>query len=163
MPDPLKCGFDADLVVCRSLQTLLAAEILFRRLHRDVAEQELDLLQFASGCVTQACTGPAEVVWRDFRQAELCGIFLHDMPDDLLCHAVAPGCSGFANAPKQFSTRNCSCIHPFINSLLDPVWNRNSPDVACLAYQIDYRPMIFTALKVVEKELSKFTAAKPAT
>src|SRR5207247_9099498 len=77
--------------------------------------------------------------------------------------AVAPGCSGSANAPKQFSTRNSSCIHPFINSLLDPVWNRNSPDVACLACQIDYRPMIFTALKVVEKELSKFTAAKPAT
>src|SRR5207249_8076317 len=94
-PDPLSCRFDADLVVYRSLQTLLASEILFRRLHRDVVEQELDLLQFASDCVTQACTGPAEVVWRDFRQAELCGIFLHDMPDDFFCHAVAPGCSGF--------------------------------------------------------------------
>jgi hypothetical protein len=35
--------------------------------------------------------------------------------------------------------------------------------VPCLANQIDYRPMIFTALKVIEKELSKFTAAKPAT
>ena len=88
MPDPLKRGFDADLVVYRSLQTLLASEILLRRLHRDVAEQELNLLQFASGCMTKACTGPAEVVWRDFRQAELCGIFLYDMPDDLFCHAV---------------------------------------------------------------------------
>ncbi len=60
MPDPLKCAVDADLVVYRSL----ASEILFRRLHRDVAEQELDLLQFAFGCMTHACTGPAKVVWR---------------------------------------------------------------------------------------------------
>ncbi len=72
---------EADLVVYGSLQTLLASEILFRRLHRDVAEQELDLPQFASGCMTQACTGPAKVVWRDFRKASLPDVFLTTVSD----------------------------------------------------------------------------------
>jgi hypothetical protein len=128
-----------------------------------VAEQELDLLQLASGGVTQACTGPTKEVWGDSRQAELCGIFLHDMPDDLFCHTVAPGSSGSANTPKQFPTRNSSCIHPFIDSVLDPVWDRNSPDVAPLTNQIDYCPMVFPTLKVINCQVGKFTAAKPAT
>ena len=128
-----------------------------------MAKQELDLLQLASRIVTQACTGSAKVVRCDFGQAELCGILLHDMPDDLFCYVIAPGRSGSANTPKQVPTRNSSRIHQSIYSLLHPVWNWNSPDVARLADQIDYRPVVFATLNVIEKEFSKFTAAKPAT
>ena len=75
-------------------------------------------------------------MWCQLGHTELRCILLNNMPDDLLCHTVAPGSSGSANTQKQFSTRNSSCIHPFINSVLDPVWDRNSSDVPPLANQI---------------------------
>jgi hypothetical protein len=128
-----------------------------------MAEQKLDLLQLASGIVTQTRTGPAKVVGREFRQPNLSGIFLHDMPDNLLCHTVAPGSSRSANTQKQFSTRNSGCIRAFIDSFHDPVWDRNSSDVAPLANQIDYCPMAFATLKVIDSQVSKFTAPKAAT
>jgi len=41
-------GFDADAVVHGSLNPLLAAEIAFCCLHRNVPEKELDLIQFST-------------------------------------------------------------------------------------------------------------------
>jgi hypothetical protein len=46
-------------------------------------------------------------------------MLLHDMPDDLFCYLITPDSSGSANTPKQLSVRNCTCIHPFINSVFD--------------------------------------------
>lgn len=50
-PDTMRSSlwFDADPVIHSRADALLAAEISLRRLDRDVSEQELDLLQFASG------------------------------------------------------------------------------------------------------------------
>ena len=50
--------FDADAVVHRSANSLLAAEITLRRLDGDMAQQELDLLQLSSRFATQAGAGP---------------------------------------------------------------------------------------------------------
>ena len=41
--------FDAHLVVDGKAQFLLAAEVTFRRLDRDVSKQKLNLVQFATG------------------------------------------------------------------------------------------------------------------
>ena len=43
--------FDADVVVHGSANPLLAAEIAFGCLHGDVAEKELDLIQFSTRCM----------------------------------------------------------------------------------------------------------------
>ena len=49
---PLRVGtglrFDADVVIHRSANSLFASEVSFRRLHGNVAEQELNLLQFSA-------------------------------------------------------------------------------------------------------------------
>jgi len=42
-------GFDADPVVDGAAQLLLAPQVTFGRLDGDVAEQKLDLIQFAAG------------------------------------------------------------------------------------------------------------------
>ena len=52
-------GLDADLVVDRVLETLLTAKISLGRLDGDVAQQELDLVQLASGVAAQAGAGSA--------------------------------------------------------------------------------------------------------
>jgi hypothetical protein len=56
--------FYSDFVVDGILNPLFATEISFGCLNRNVTEQELDLLQFASGGVAKPCTGSAEVVRR---------------------------------------------------------------------------------------------------
>jgi hypothetical protein len=43
-------------------ETLLATQILFRGLDTDMAEQELNLFQFAARDVTQARAGAAKVM-----------------------------------------------------------------------------------------------------
>jgi hypothetical protein len=56
--------FYSDFVVDGILNPLFATEITFGGLNRNVTEQKLDLLQFASGGVAKPCTGSAEIVRR---------------------------------------------------------------------------------------------------
>jgi hypothetical protein len=49
-------------------ESLLAAQVLFCSLNADMAEQELNLLQFAAGDVTQARTGPTKVMGRNLAE-----------------------------------------------------------------------------------------------
>jgi len=56
--------FYSDLVVDGTLNPLFATKIPFRGLNRNVTEQKLDLLQFASGGVAKPCAGSAEIVRR---------------------------------------------------------------------------------------------------
>ena len=53
--DPEQPGlrFNADAVVNGSTDSLLAAEITFGRLHRNVSEKKLDLVQFSTGGMAQ--------------------------------------------------------------------------------------------------------------
>ena len=52
-------GSEVKQIVDRMPQILFAAEIAFRRLHRCMAQQELDLLQLATATVAELGTGPA--------------------------------------------------------------------------------------------------------
>jgi len=55
---------NSDYVVYGILNPLFATEVSFRCLNRNVTEQKLDLLQFASGRVAKPCTRSAEIVRR---------------------------------------------------------------------------------------------------
>jgi hypothetical protein len=50
---------NSDFVVYGILNPLFATEVSFRCLNRNVTEQKLNLLQFASGIMAQPSTGPA--------------------------------------------------------------------------------------------------------
>jgi len=49
----------SDFVIDSALNPLFATKISFGCLDRNVTEQKLDLLQFASGGVAKPCTGSA--------------------------------------------------------------------------------------------------------
>jgi hypothetical protein len=51
--------FYSDFVIDGTLNPLFATEISFGGLNRNVTEQKLDLLQFASGGIAKSCTGSA--------------------------------------------------------------------------------------------------------
>jgi len=65
----LRIQRDALLMLTGAAQFLLAAEISFGRLHRDVPEQKLNLLQFASGEVAQAGTTTALCRMPDYAES----------------------------------------------------------------------------------------------
>jgi hypothetical protein len=56
-------GFDTKSVVYRYSQTLLAANIAFGGLHRDMPEKKLDLLKLAARIMAETRTGPPEIMW----------------------------------------------------------------------------------------------------
>ena len=58
-----------------------------------MTQQELNLLQFASGGVAELCTGPAEVVKRELVDARFCSIFPNHMPKTPFRSIFPPGFS----------------------------------------------------------------------
>ncbi len=71
---------NADPVIDSVVKTLLTAEVFFRSLDRDVAEQELDLVQVPAGITAQAGTSPAEIMRGQLLDACSLGAVLYDMP-----------------------------------------------------------------------------------
>ena len=74
-------GFDADAIVYRSTNPLLAAEITFSCLHRDVSEKELYLVQFSARSMTQLSARTPQIVWCYLGKSEFSRVLLHDVPD----------------------------------------------------------------------------------
>lgn len=73
-----------EAVVDRAAEILLAAEIPLCRLHRDVSEQELNLLQLTAAVVAQFRAGSSQIVRRDVLQPHSLAATLHHVPDDIL-------------------------------------------------------------------------------
>lgn len=59
-------GFNSNVVIYGFAEPLLAAQIFFGGLHRDVPQKELNLFQLASRIVTEASARPPEIVRREF-------------------------------------------------------------------------------------------------
>ena len=87
-------------VVNRSTNPLFAAEIPLSRVHRDVAEQELDLLQLSAGGMAQLRARTPQVMRRDGSEAEFGSVLLHHVPNQSFGHALTPSLPGSADATE---------------------------------------------------------------
>ena len=76
-------GFDTESVVYSYSQTLLAANIAFGGLHRDMSEEKLDLLKLASRIMAEPRTRPPEIMWRETWNVHARGSLLDNVPDRL--------------------------------------------------------------------------------
>ncbi len=54
--------FQANTIIDRIAESLFATQVALRRLHRNVPQKELNLLQFAAGLVTETRASPHQVV-----------------------------------------------------------------------------------------------------
>jgi hypothetical protein len=100
--------FDTDAIIHRRPDPLLAAQISLGRLNRNMPQQELDLFQLTSGCLTQFCACPAQVVKREFCHANSFRTFLHNVPNRLFCHALAPDTAHLVHFSKDPASINLS-------------------------------------------------------
>jgi hypothetical protein len=73
--------FDAKVIIHGPLNPLLAAEIPFRCLHGNVAQKELDLLQFAACGMAQLCARAAKIMRSESRKTEFLRVLFHHVPD----------------------------------------------------------------------------------
>jgi hypothetical protein len=66
----IACDRDSKSIIDRFVKLLLASDVPFRRLHRSVAKQKLDLFEFASTSVAEARSS----LWqeRDFSSKDHC-------------------------------------------------------------------------------------------
>jgi hypothetical protein len=89
-PEPLARGLNSDPVVHGRPNSLLAAEVPFRGLNRNMTKEELDLLQLPSCRVAEPGASPAEVVWCQLVDSRSRGIFTDHVPDSFFGYAFPP-------------------------------------------------------------------------
>jgi hypothetical protein len=73
----------ADVIVDRIPESLFAPQVPFRRLHRNVSQQKLNLLQFPTSLMAQTGASPSEVMRGQRRDLTVFCFLLHHTPDDL--------------------------------------------------------------------------------
>jgi hypothetical protein len=65
---------NSDAIVDRSPDALFAPQVSLGRLHRNMAQQKLNLLQFASRRVAQPGTASPKIVWRQIVDADFLSV-----------------------------------------------------------------------------------------
>lgn len=150
-------------IVYRMSEILFAAEITFRRLHRCMSQQELNLLQLAAAIVAQLRTGPAEVMRCNMLQARSLAAGLDYVPHNILRDPVPPHLSRSSDGSEYPSIRDPGCSYPLIECCFDPIWNRNGADVASLADQIHHRPVSLAHLDFIQLQADQFRSAEATT
>src|SRR6266446_1698212 len=141
---------------------LFAPKVAFGRLHRNVPQKKLNLLQLASRCVAEPSTGPSQIVWRQLRHSDASGGFLHNVPNRLHRHTISPCPSYFVDPAEKFPSINCGCGEPIVQLGSPPIRNRNRSDVASLADQINNGPMLFALLEMIQSQRHDFMPPQAA-
>jgi hypothetical protein len=118
-----------------------------------VAKQELYLLQFTSGCVSQPRARPTQVMRCQLVDRSFRGELADDRPDNLLGHALTPDSPRSVHATKQSSGGQSCVLQPNVNDRFHPIRHRYRPRVTGLPHEIDNGPMLFSLLKVREVQL----------
>ena len=93
-PAPMKRAprlrFDADVVVHGFANPLLAAKIALGRLHGDMSEKELDLLQFSTRGVAQLRARTPEIMRCYLDKSEFPRVLFHNVPDYSFRYPITP-------------------------------------------------------------------------
>ena len=136
----LRVGLQPNPIIHRVAETLFAAQVPLRRLHRDMARKELNLLQLTAGLMTKTGTSPTKVVWRERLDITILRFLLHDTPNDFGAESVTPNPASLVDRTKERAAFNSGGRHPDVNSSFHPVRNRDSSYVAALADKIGDDP-----------------------
>ena len=107
-------------VVDGKAQFLLAAEVPFRRLDRDVSKQKLDLVQLATGKMAEPRAAAAEIMWREFFNSRTLRGGSDDFPQYLGCHPCSPDPTRFVDRSKERAFGDATSFLPFIDRYLHP-------------------------------------------
>src|ERR1700726_587128 len=111
--------------------------------------------------MAEPSTGPSQIVRRQLRHSDASGIFLHNVPNRLYRHPIAPCPSYFVDSAEESSSVNRRCGHPIVQLASHPIENRNRSNVASLPDQINNCPMLFALLEMIEGQGHSFMPPQP--
>ena len=89
---------------------------------------------------------------REFLDSRAAGGFLYDLPQHLRRHAVALHAAGLVNRAKHRTFGNSGSSAPDVNRGLDPLRDRNRPDMSSLALQVRDHPMLCPNLDGIHRQ-----------
>jgi hypothetical protein len=96
----LRSRFDSKFVVHGVAELLFATQVTLRGLDGDVAQQELNLVEFAASQMTEPGARPPQVVRCQLFYVGDLGGFSHDLPKHFRRHAGSPNLAGLVDRPK---------------------------------------------------------------
>ena len=154
--------FDADAVIDRAANTLLAAQIPLRGLNGNVPEKKLYLLQFA----TRGMAQPGTLRRRSCGASRsIPAVRAYSRTTCQTGFSVSPFRPRFpvlVYPPEQLSGREMRGLKPFFEQVLNPVRHRYRPRVTRFGLQIDDGPVVFPLLDVPEIQVHRLVPPKTA-
>ena len=142
-------------------QILLAAKIAFGGLHRRMAQQELNLFQFATVTVAQLRTGSPQVVRSNVLQPRSLATGTDYVPHHVLRDALPPSLIRSGNRPEDSSLGYSGSCRPLIECRLDPFRNRNGTNMTALADQIHDCPVTLPHLNLMHLQPDQLRPRNP--
>lgn len=128
-----------------------------------MAEQELNLLQFAAAGMAQLGAGSPQVVRRDALQSRSLAAALHHIPDHVLRDSLTPNLARPAHRTKNLSLRDSGGHRPLVECVFRPRRYRNGANVPALADQVHDSPVLLPLLHVAHLQPDQLRSAEPAT
>ena len=151
---------EADFIVNRISEPLLAAKVSLRRLHAHMTQQELDLLKFPAGLMAQTGACAPKIVWSKIFQTTFRTSGLYDPPDDLRTESALSDPLGLIDGPKYGTSSDTGGCQPVVHCRFDPGWDRYRPNVAALAYEIGDYPMLLSLLQTLDRQRRCLSSSK---
>ncbi len=141
---------DSQAIIDRSLDSLFPAEVVLRGLNRDVAKQELNLIQFASGRMIKSRATTPKIMRSQSGDAGSSRILADDMPHHPLGHPGSPNGSGFRHSSKELSCLDHPRLRPLVEWHLDPIGYGNRANMTSFPMEVYNCPVILPLLKVAD-------------
>jgi len=151
--------FQPDPIVDRVAETLFAAQISLRCLHRDLSQQELNLLQFTAGLMAKASASSTKVVRSERLDFTVLCLLLHDTPNDFGTEASSPDSASLVDRTKENARRHPGSSRPSVNSGFHPIRDWNSSYMAALTDKIGNDPVLLPLLDVLNSHSNQFSSA----
>lgn len=155
-----RIGLNAQMIVDRLLQLLLAAEVTLRGLNRYVAEQKLDLFEFAATEMTQSSAGSPEIMRGNVLDPSPSRRCLNHLPNHLGGHAATAHAATLVDGAEYSSPANPRCLPPIVKPRFDPSGHRYSTDVSALPHEIGDDPVALSQLQILPAQLDRLGSAE---
>src|SRR5215471_1875078 len=128
-----------------------------------MAEQELNLLQFAAAGMAQLGAGSPLVMRRDPLEARFLAAAFYHIPDNVLRNSLAPNLPRPAHRTKYLPVRDAGGRRPLVECMLRPRRYWNGTNVPALADQVHNSPVLLPLLHVAHLQPDQLRSADPAT
>jgi hypothetical protein len=151
--------FDAEPIVHGASTLLFAPKTTLRRLDGDVTQEELDLLELATGQVTQPRARATKVVRGQLLDAGVRSRHADDVPEHVWRHPVTPDPAGLVDGAEHAALRDCGGRRPRVDRGFDPLRDGHGSDMTALADQIGVDSVPFSLLDRLQSERQQLASA----